>query len=498
MAPFRSWSRGATRVTTVVALVGIALVAVLETRIGSPPVAPAAPALLPPPGDTATVYGPVVLSTPNGNATNHTESFAVSVIPGKRYILRLTNGDGGGGHKVTSGTVRLNGWETITSAELGSGNAIDKVVQARSADTLFATVQGGAGAYVTVSVLETGDASFIVFGPEHFVRTTGTPVTELRPFTISPTAAPPYRLCLKNGEDNGANRVSSATVLVNDQEAFSPSNFNNQVASLMAQVTLQQANTLSVTLAGQPGGFVDICVTATDTTPPVIANIAPPQNFVTRDTLVTVSGTVQDETPTTVKINGDSAPVTNGAFSKPTLLPVEGHNTIHIVATDRAGHVTDSARVIIRDRIPPVLTVNAPADGFITNQTSVLVSGTVQDSTLVTVNVNGIQLMVEGGVFSGSIPLTLEGLNPLTITATDAAGNQTAVLRTVRRDTIPPVLAVNQPAENDTVTTTSVTVSGSVTDSTLVSLTVNGTGVSVGQGGAYSTSVNLVLGLNTI
>lgn len=490
-----SFARGAARVALVVSLGGIALGALVAPAIPSSP--PAAVALFPP-GDTTTVYGPAQLSTPNGNPTNHVERFAVAVTPGRRYTLRLVNGAPNGSAKVTGGTVQLNGWETMTSGDLASGATLERVVQVRTEDTLFVTVQGPAGAYVTASVLATPDPSFLVFGPAHFIRTTGTPVTETRTFSISPTAAPPYRFCLKNGGDDGTNRVSSASIVLNGQEVFTQSQFNQHVASLMTQVTLQPANTLLVTLSGIPGGFLDLCVTATDITPPVITITAPPPNLLTRDTVVIVSGNVADETPTTVAINGAATTVSGGGAFTDTVALVEGSNAIHIVATDAAGHSTDSTRTVVRDRTPPVLTVNQPVNGFITNQASLPVSGSFIDVHAVTVNVNGMPLTVTGTTFSGSF-LLAEGANVLLFNATDAAGNPApVVMRTVKLDTQAPVIALNSPAEGDTIAADSATLVGTVTDANPKTLTANGIAIPLGQGGSFTGKVPLVVGLNTI
>jgi RHS repeat-associated protein len=491
-----SSARGAARVALVVSLGGIALGALIAPSI--PAKSPTAVTLFPP-GDTTTVYGPTTLSTPSGSATNHVERFTVAVTPGRRYTLRLVNGGPNGSLKVTGGTVRLNGWETMTNADLASGATLERVVQVRTEDTLFATVQGPAGAYVTVSVLATPDPSFLVFGVERFIRNTGTPVTDTREFTVSPTAAAPFRLCIINGNTDGSQRISSAEIFINGIQVLSQNALNQHVASLSKEVPLQPGtNVMTVTLTAQPQGFLDLCVTATDVTPPVLTINAPPPNLITRDTLVTVTGTVQDETPTTVTVNGQAAQVTGGGFSKVTALPFEGHNTIHVVATDAAGHVTDSMRTVIRDRTPPVLTVNAPTDGFITRDTIVTVSGTVTDSTAVTVNVNGIPLIVgQGGAFSGSLAL-VEGHNSLVITATDVVGNATSVPRTVIRDRIGPVLTVNGPAQGLITRDTIIVVSVTATDSNAVTVNVNGIQLTAGQNGAFSGSIALIEGHNTL
>jgi hypothetical protein len=63
----------------------------------------------------------------------------------------------------------------------------------------------------------------------------------------------------------------------------------------------------------------------------------------------------------------------------------------------------------------------------------------------------------------------------------------------------PPTLSITSPTSGSTVSTPSVTVSGTVTDTRVItSLTVAGKAVSMGAGGAWSTSVPLMKGANTI
>src|SRR6266705_901839 len=421
-APLRSFSRFTARGAAPWALLGaVALAAALITlgptalggglrRLERRVSPPAPPALSAAPGDTQAVYGPKPFDTPTGSATYHVERFAVAVTPGQRYTLQVDNGG------VTGGSVILNGSTVLSSSDLGSGAARwTRVVQALAEDTIQVTVQGPAGAAVTVSVLAASDPTFLVFGPERFIRSTGTPVTDTRHFAISATAAPRYYMCLVNGNADGTQRISSATIVLNGVTVLRPDELNQQVGGLVKPVTL----------TAKPNGFLDLCFRATDVTPPTITMNQPPANFITREPQVTVAGTVQDETATTVAVNGQAAAMSGTSFTATVALTAEGNNVIHVVATDAAGNSTDSTRTVIHDTQPPVLTLTSPGDGLITKATSVPVSGTVTDLTAVTVNVNGIPLPVDPtGAFSGSVSLT-EGSNVLTVTATDAAGNAT-------------------------------------------------------------------------
>lgn len=481
--------RGALRVSILVPVLAVALAGAAgewALGAGSSHVAPAVFTG----GDTQVVYGPTSFSTPNGSSTNHVERFSVVVQPGRRYTLQLTNGG------LTGGSVVLNGTTVATASDLTAPNA-SKSIEALSEDTIQVTVQGSAGASTTVSLLADPDPTFNVYGPETFTRTSGTPVTETRTFSISGTAAAPYFLHLVNGNNDGSQRISSGTITLNGVTVVSGSDLSPHVGSLVKQVSLSSQNTLTVTLAAQPNGFLSLRITATDTTPPTITINAPAPGLITRDTTVAVSGTVQDETPTTVAVNGQPASMNGTSFTATAHLTAEGASAIQIVATDAAGHSTDSTRTVIRDTQQPVLTVNAPANNAVTKQTSITVSGTVTDQTAVTVNANGVPLPVDGsGSFTGSVPLN-EGANVLTVTATDAAGNQSVVVRSVTRDTQAPVLAVTAPLDGAVINADHVTVTGTVSDATAVTVTANGTSLTV-TNGSFSGDVPLSAGPNTI
>src|SRR6266516_4053647 len=500
-----SWftARGAARWALLGAVaLGAALITLGPDALGRGPgalrrrVSPAAaPGGAAAPSDTQAVYGPRRFDTPTGSSTYHVERFAVALGPGKRYTLQVDNGG------VTGGSVILNGSTVLSSSDLGSGAARwTRVVQALAEDTIQVTVQGPAGAAVTVSLLAAPDPTFLVFGPERFSRSTSAPVTDTRHFSIAATAAAPYRMCLVNGNADGTQRIASATIVLNGVTVLSQGELSQQVGGLIKNVTLQRDNTVDITLTAKPSGFVTLCFRATDVTPPVITINQPPAGFITREPQVTVAGSVRDETATTVTVNTNPATVgSDGSFSATVALTTEGSTDIHVVATDAAQHSTDSTRTVIHDTQPPVLTLNAPADRLITKETSVTVSGTVTDLTPVMVNVNGIPLPVDAaGTFTGSVTLS-EGANVLTVTATDAAGNATSAVRIVTRDTQPPVLTLTAPTDGATVTTETVDVHGTATDATTaVTVTVNGNPATVGSDGSFSATVALAVGPNTI
>ncbi len=451
--------------------------------------------------DTVTVWGPRTLygAGPNGTLY-YIEQFNLTVTPMKRYTLRVANGAPDGSKRISSGSVTFNGQVVVSNADIAAGGpGWNRVVEARAVDTISAVVQGPLGSFLKIDLVSSSDGSVLVFGFERFSRSTGPAVTYTRSFTISPGVGAPYRLWILNGNADGTQRLSGVTVTLNGVTVVGKPDLTEQMATLMRVISpIQGQNQLVITLPRQHAGFIDLGVTATDATPPVLTITTPAPGLITRDTLVSVTGTVQDQVPVAVTVNGAAAALSGNSYSAAVRLPADGPTTITISAKNTAGLTTDSTRTVIRDTQAPVLTLTTPSDRLITKQTTVTVSGTVTDATPVTVNVNGIPLPVDGaGAFTGSVSLS-EGANVLTVTATDAAGNATSQVRIVTRDTQAPVLTVTAPADGATVTTEAVAVQGTATDATAVTLTVNGTSTAVGSDGSFSATVTLAEGLNTI
>lgn len=289
--------------------------------------------------------------------------------------------------------------------------------------------------------------------------------------------------------------------------------FDQPALTRVAQVTLSiQSNhgLLSATLNGQPiqatgletkvpitlnEGLNTVIVSATDlcgsqtqasaaitldTIPPHITlNSLPPA--LTNQMTLTLQGQVDDPTAT---LTLDGQPVTldpQGGFSVPAPL-LEGPNTFALVATDPAGNSGRQDIFVVRDSTPPVITLDSPQEGLVTNQRSFLVKGRVDDPTA--------RLLVAGQSLSpaadGSFEVTLtpsEGSQLVVVLATDPAGNSGHVVRSVTLDWTPPVLAwvAPTPAEGAKVTTSSVTVAATVSESAVVQL--NGQALTL-EGGA--------------
>lgn len=191
---------------------------------------------------------------------------------------------------------------------------------------------------------------------------------------------------------------------------------------------------------------------------PTIAVTYPTDSATITSATPTITWTVTDDDSgideATIAIKIDSGTyVTSGitttaitkGFKCSYKVPTSLSNGVHSFSLKVSDHDGNAATEVVTsftvDTVPPALTITSPADGLITNEESLTVSGTTNDatSTPVTVTVNGTPVTVQtNGSFTTTITLK-SGANTITVIATDAAGLKTTITRTVTLDTGAPV-----------------------------------------------------------
>lgn len=126
----------------------------------------------------------------------------------------------------------------------------------------------------------------------------------------------------------------------------------------------------------------------------------------------------------------------------------DGNHTVKIDASDNDGNAAVQKSVAFKvDTVAPTLSLTSPADNTVTNQASCTVSGITNDATsspvTVTIRLNSGAVepvtVDQSGKFTKTLTLT-QGVNTITVVATDSAGKTTAVTRTVTLDTGAPVI----------------------------------------------------------
>jgi len=213
-----------------------------------------------------------------------------------------------------------------------------------------------------------------------------------------------------------------------------------------------------------------------DTTPPVLAISTLSNGAYTNNETLNIAGTVTDITEVKgVTVNDIDVLVNADRSFSYALLLRNGVNNITIAATDSAGNTTADTRTVTLDQTAPVLAVTTPADNSKTGKVLLEVSGTVDKTSTVTVKRKDI---VQNALMSGeafTTTLILEpGYNTIEITATDLAGNQSSLKRTVLYDDQKPSLAITEPNQDMRTSQRGLTIKGTVNDAlTSVGVTIN-------------------------
>jgi hypothetical protein len=162
-----------------------------------------------------------------------------------------------------------------------------------------------------------------------------------------------------------------------------------------------------------------------------------------------------------VTVNGQQVTVDGGNFSTAVTLS-DGANKITVVAANNVGIMTSESRTITRDQTAPIITITAPADNCAVNKTTVDVTGSVNENTVVTVTVNKMAAQTfnqDGTSFTATVNLAV-GLNTIQVTATDQAQKTATVKRTVIYNPALPALAITDPAQDITTKTNPLTLHG--------------------------------------
>ena len=251
---------------------------------------------------------------------------------------------------------------------------------------------------------------------------------------------------------------------------------------------------------------------AADTTAPVVSFALPatatsltvPVSSLSASDNVAVTGYLVNKiaTPPAASATGWTA------TAPASVTAVAGSNTFYAWAKDAAGNVSavKSASVMVTiapatDTTLPALTISSLANGSYTNKVTLNVSGNASDAggiKSVTVNNQAVTVNPDGS-FSYALVLAA-GANTITTVATDNSGNQQVDTRTVTYDLNAPVLAVSAPADNSNTIQSFLTVTGTVSESSTVSISVNNGSPQLAaiSGNTYSATVNLIAGVNTI
>lgn len=202
---------------------------------------------------------------------------------------------------------------------------------------------------------------------------------------------------------------------------------------------------------------------------PVITVTNPTASATLTNNKPTITWSVTDDdsgvNPSTIGITIDSGSKITDGITKTAV--TDGSHTIRFDASDYDGNAASQKSVTFKiDTVPPTLSVTSPSDGYVTNKSTITVSGTTNDATSspVTVTVNGASVTVgSNGAFSTTVTLSA-GTNTINIVAKDSAGKTTTITRTVKYDPNPPKITAASVTPNPVDAGKTYVISVTVTD----------------------------------
>jgi hypothetical protein len=173
-----------------------------------------------------------------------------------------------------------------------------------------------------------------------------------------------------------------------------------------------------------------------------------------------------------------------------------GTTALYVRALDKAGNERLDKLTVTIDKDAPYLFILNPKDGFVTPLRTVLVEGFAEMGSVVTIG--EVSVTSIDGKFRMSVPLE-EGENILYAEARDSTGNTNSTSITVYRDTLPPVIVVENPPEDfitNRLEDRKMVVRGRTEVGAL--LTINGISIPLGDNGTFTFETGLDEGLNVI
>ena len=281
-------------------------------------------------------------------------------------------------------------------------------------------------------------------------------------------------------------------------------------------------NVITVTAKDAAGNAASdtVSVTLTDAVAPAVTIASPTaaNTHTTTAASVGLGGTASDlfgVTEVRWANNRGGAGVANGTteWTVPAVALQPGANVITLTARDAAGNSATDSITITSDGKAPSLAITAPTGtgSFVTSAESVSLGGTVSDDVAVTELTwangrggSGVASERRRSWTMAGLPLQ-PGVNVITVTARDGAGNKTSATISVTRDSRAPVIEIAAPAAGGTFVTNTAAVAlrGTAADDAAITQVTwqnnrGGGGTAAGTSDWSVASASLQAGANVI
>ncbi|WP_338280958.1 adventurous gliding motility protein AgmC [Corallococcus caeni] len=437
------------------------------------------------PGNLANGTYTVTAVSTNGttNSTTATSTFTVNVPAPTVAISTPANGS-----TVNTPNVTVTGSSTnATTVTLTfQGTNYGPITVNGAGNWNYALPGPLADGTYTVTAVSTNSA-----GTNSSTATSTFTVDQTPPTVAISTPADGSTINTPNVTVTGTSAGASFVTLTFDGASYGPINVDSSgnwsyaLPGPLAEATYTV--TATATDAAGNTSTPDSSTFTVDLTAPTVAISSPADGAVIGTDTVTVTGTSTGATSVTLTYNGtDYGPIPvdasgNWSFQLPVTLP-EGSHTVTAVSTDAAGNESTPATTTFTvDLTVPTVAISTPANNTSVNTATVTVTGTTTNATSVTLTFEGASygpINVDGsGNWSFPLPGPLaEATYTVTAVSVNGAGTTSATATsTFTVDLTPPTVAISTPADGAVVGTDTVTVTGTSTGATSVTLTYNGT-----------------------
>ena len=215
------------------------------------------------------------------------------------------------------------------------------------------------------------------------------------------------------------------------------------VWTLPVDLTLSSLNTLVATATDLAGNSGSASVQITHDSVPVFLTLSVPDQTIHAATFTFTGNTKSGATVTITSLSGSSTFVATGDFTGTVNLVPDTANLVTVTAQDATLATASGSFTITEDSTAPVLAFVSPS-GTTTALSNAVLDGTTDPLAQISVNNSGAVILgtaSASGTFSITVPLNLNTLNTLDVTATDLVGNVGTGTWTIIQDSSAPIIS---------------------------------------------------------
>ena len=302
------------------------------------------------------------------------------------------------------------------------------------------------------------------------------------------------------------NQTSSASfqVKINDTASSGQTIQNQAVADFTGRTLGQGVSKLSDDATTPGSGMTSVQV---DMVPPAIDITTPAPNSVVAERRPEITGQTEPGATVTISIDGGAnATVTadsNGDWSyTPTSDLADGAHSVIATARDKAGNESTDMTTFAVDLTAPALSIGAPRDGSVINETRPEITGMSDPGSDVEVLIDGVKVADVTADANGDWSYTPTsdlsmGSHTVTARTADNVGNTAETESTFEVDTVAPAVDIDSPGPGQGTNDQQPTISGTAEPGSTVELVIDGSDpilVTVNPDGTWSYTPGSQLG----